>query len=599
MAINAALAECFEEIASLLELLEEDKFRINAHAKAARSIRDLTTDLATIAEDEAALKAIDGIGAKTAAKITEFVRTGTITELAELRERVPAGLPVLLEVPGLGPKTVRLAWKELGVEDLAGLKAAVEDGRLAGLPRMGEKAVEKIRKGIEQLERSVGRLPLGTAMPIGERVVEYMLKVEGVRQAAFAGSLRRGKESIGDIDVLVVATDPQRAHKAFCTMDGVADVIASGESKSSVLMSLPSQRGRWARAAGENAAPAVQVDLRVVQPEAWGAALLYFTGSKEHNVLLRQRAIDRGMTLNEYGLFEDDDPQAGPPQKRGIAPKASQTEEQVYAALDLQWLPPEIREDRGELGWKAEPLIEVADVRAELHAHTTASDGGLTLDELVQRAVDRGFHTIAVTDHSKSSAQAGGLNEARLAEQAAEIEQARERFGKQITILKGSEVDILADGSLDFDDDTLALLDVVVASPHTALSQDAAIATKRLLKAIEHPMVHILGHPTGRLVERRAGLDPDMNELIAAAVEHQVALEINAHWMRLDLRDTHVRAAVEAGCLIAINCDVHGAHDFDNLRYGVMTARRGWLTPEQCINCWPAKKLHKWLKQKR
>jgi len=309
---------------------------------------------------------------------------------------------------------------------------------------------------------------------------------------------------------------------------------------------------------------------------------------------LRGRARKKTLTLNEYGLFPDE-PGDGPPQSRGVEPVASRTEEAIYAALDLPYLPPEIREDRGELDLAETPrLIEVGDVRAELHAHTTASDGSLSILELAQLARDRGFHTIAVTDHSKSQAVASGLSDERLRKHLAAIREANEQI-EGITILAGSEVDILADGDLDYGDELLAELDVVVASPHWALQQKPAKATERLLKAIEHPLVRIIGHPTGRLINRRSGLDPAMEEIIAAAIEHDTALEINAHWARLDLRDHHVRAAVEAGALIAVNCDVHAAGDFDNLRYGVATARRGWLPPERCVNTWDAGRLHAWL----
>jgi len=327
--------------------------------------------------------------------------------------------------------------------------------------------------------------------------------------------------------------------------------------------------------------------------------LMYFTGSKEHNVRLRERAIKMGMTLNEYGLFEDDGSDETPPQSRGIDPVASETEEATYAALDLPFIPPTMREDRGELSLtEPRPVIQLADIKAELHSHTTASDGKMSIEESAQIAKDRGFHTLAITDHSQSSAVAGGLKPDRLREHIKEIRAANERI-EGITLLAGSEVDILVDGSLDYDDDLLHELSVVVASPHAGLRAKPKQATKRLLKAIAHPMVHIIGHPTGRLIERREGLEPDMNELIAAAVEHNVALEINSHWMRLDLRDTHVRAAVEAGALISINCDDHHPSDYDNLIFGVQTAQRGWLTPEQCINTWDADRLLEWLRTKR
>jgi DNA polymerase (family 10) len=333
--------------------------------------------------------------------------------------------------------------------------------------------------------------------------------------------------------------------------------------------------------------------------EFWGAALMYFTGSKEHNVRLRERAIKQGMTLNEYGLFEDDGSDPTPPQQRGVRAVASKTEEEIYRALDLPYVHPTLREDRGELALTEQlRVVEVEDIRAELHSHTTASDGKMTIEESAAIAKARGFHTLAITDHSQSSAVAGGLKPDRLRDHIADVRAADKQI-KGIKLLAGSEVDILVDGSLDYDDELLHELDVVVASPHAGLKAKPKQATKRLLRAIEHPLVHIIGHPTGRLIERRPGLEPDMNELIGAAIEHNVALEINAHWMRLDLRDTHVRAAVEAGALISINCDDHSPADYDNLRFGVLTAQRGWLTPEQCINTWSAKKLHDWLKGKR
>jgi len=342
----------------------------------------------------------------------------------------------------------------------------------------------------------------------------------------------------------------------------------------------------------------MQVDLRTVPEASFGAAIMYFTGSKEHNVKLRERALKKKLTLNEYGLFPLDDEKASP-QSRGIMPIASESEEDIYDALDLPFIEPQIREDRGEFASDAAAppaLIQLSDIKAELHAHTNASDGSLTLEQLVALAKDRGFHTIAVTDHSRSSVQANGLSIDRLKQQIEMIHEFNESI-EGITVLAGSEVDILSDGSLDYPDDVLALLDIVVASPHAALGQDTRAATVRLLHAIEHPLVHIIGHPTGRLIGRRPGLEPAMDELIAAAVQHNTALEINAHWIRLDLRDTHVLAAVSAGCTIAIDCDVHSESDFENLRYGVLTAQRGWLTSKLCLNTWDENRLSKWLRR--
>lgn len=595
MSFNARLAAMFDRMSAMLELTGADRFRVNAHAKAARVIADHASDLEPIAHDAKALTAIDGVGKGTAAKIAEFAETGTIAEHDELAEKVPAGVLELLEIQGLGPKTVKLLWEEKSVESVDDLKKIIDDGSILTLPRMGEKTVENIKESIAFRESSGQRLHIGVAMPIAEALVERMGAVAGVEDCAFAGSLRRGKETIGDIDVLITTSDPEAARAAFCEHESVAKVLARGEHKCSVRLSLGGAGGRF----GSDDGLAVQADLRIVPEASWGAALMYFTGSKAHNVRLRERALSKGMTLNEYGLFPEDKSDDTPPQQRGVEAVASGTEEGIYKKLGLPFVPPTLREDRGELDLEETPgLITIDDIRAELHSHTTASDGEMSIKESAAIAKERGFHTLAITDHSKSSAVAGGLSPERLREQIKEV-RAADKATEGVSILAGSEVDILVDGRLDYDDDLLAELDVVVASPHAGLKAKPAQATKRLLKAIEHPLVHVLGHPTGRLIERRPGLEPAMDEIIAAAIEHDVALEINAHWMRLDLRDTHVRAAVEAGCKLAINCDVHHPSDYDNLRYGVLTAQRGWLTPDLCVNTWPKKKLHAWLKSKR
>ena len=596
MGFNADLHSRLDEMATLLELTGANRFRVNAFARAARAVESQTKDLSTL--DEKELVAIDGIGKGIASFIRELADTDAVAELESLRAEVPSGLADVLDIQGLGPKTVRLMWQDLGITDRSSLKKAIDDGSLLTLPRMGEKTVENIKAALTFASKSNERLALGIASPIAEAIVERMRKVKGVKQCAFAGSMRRGRDTIGDIDILVSTTNPEAAAEAFCEADNVERVIARGETKCSVRVTVNGNSGRW-KSDGK-LPPTIGADLRIVPDAGFGAALMYFSGSKEHNVRLRERALKKGMTLNEYGLFPEDKSTTESPQSRGIKPVAAKTEEAIYTKLGLPYIPPEIREDAGELDLEETPaLIELADIKSDLHAHTTASDGLMSLHELVQCAIDRGFHTIAVTDHSKSSVQAGGLSVERLRAQRDEIEEARKHFGKKITILAGSEVDILADGSLDYDDDILAWLDIVVASPHAALSQDSKAATKRLLKAIEHPNVNIIGHPTGRLINRRKGLEPAMDEIIAAAVEHDTALEINAHWMRLDLRDTHVRAAAEAGCKIAIDCDDHAPTDFDNIRFGIATARRGWLTPELCVNTWTPKKLHNWLKKKR
>lgn len=630
MSFNAAIVDRFTQLSKLMELLGEDSFKASAHARAARAIGDYAHDLEAIAKGDKAkarLMEIEGVGAKIADKIIEFATTGRISELDELKDKAPSGLLTVMEIPGLGPKTAAVLWKQGGVESVADLKRIIADGSILSLPRMGAKSVEKIKESIAIVEEGAQRLHLGLAAPIAERVVERMRGVHGVQQAAYAGSLRRGKETVGDLDVLVSTTDAAAAARAFIEMPGIRQVLVHGENKCSVRMAINPDMGRWGgegttESAGTGSGT-IQVDLRIVSADAWGAALMYFTGSKEHNVRLRERALKQGLTLNEYGLFPEDPSTAEPPQKRGVKPVAARTEEEIYAALGMAWVPPELREDRGEMvaydlagsgreskhaspakrkseraSVGVEGLIAFEDIRAELHAHTTASDGVMSIVQLARAAQARGFHTIAVTDHSKSSPIAGGLTPERLRQHIKDVHAARNEI-KGIHILAGSEVDILASGELDYSDDLLAELDIVVASPHAALSQDPATATKRLLKAIEHPLVHILGHPTGRLINRRAGLSPDIPALVAAAKDCGTAMEINTHWYRLDLRDTHARVVADAGALVAIDSDVHVPEDFDNLRFGVATARRGWIRAEMCVNTWSAETLRAWLKKKR
>ncbi len=617
MSANEALATVLDDMQAMMELLGEDSFRASAHARAARTLRDLPGDVASM--DRAALLAIDGIGPKLADKMLEFVRTGRIAEHAELAAKVPPGLLKLREVPGLGPKTIRAMWQTLSITDVAGLERAIADGSLLTLPRMGQKAVDKIKASLAVVKAGNDRLPLGRAWVVAQEIVARLRGLPGVERVEPAGSLRRGKETVGDIDILVALRPGSEGNaaavgEAFRSAPGVVAVLAAGDTKSSVRVSLNHDLGRWKNAkdlealpkdeaarAGPEAVPtgpSIQVDLRVLPAGVFGAALMYFTGSKEHNVRLRERALSMGMTLNEWGLFPEDSSTKVSPQERGVAPVAAATEEDVYAKLGVAWTPPEVREDHGELEVKSWDLVTTEDIRAELHAHTTASDGTMEILELVKRAQDRGFHTIAVTDHSQSSTIARGLKPDRLRRHIDAVHEAGAKV-RGIRVLAGSEVDILTDGSLDYDDELLARLDIVVASPHAALTQDPAGATARLVRAVSHPLVHVLGHPTGRLVNRRAGLAPDMAALIAAAVRHRVALEVNAHWMRLDLRDTHVRQAVAAGAMIAIDCDVHEPGDFDNLRFGVATARRGWCKKDACVNTWSRERLDAWLAKGR
>jgi len=582
MSVNTEIAAIFDEMSKVLMLIGANPFKVNAHANVARILKDMVDDISQLVDEPAKITAIEGIGKGSAKKIIEYVQTGSIKEHQELLDSIPHGLLDVLAIQGLGPKTVKLMWEKAGVVDIKTLQNKIKTGEIEKLPRMGAKTIQNITESIEFAAKASQRIRLGDALITAEEIIDYLRTIKGVKQVEYAGSLRRGRDTIGDIDILACGTQPDVISQAFQKLPGVEKVLAAGKTKSSIRL-----------------ASGIQVDLRVIENESFGAAYLYFTGSKQHNVLLREIAIQKNLRLNEYGLYPDDGEQDKPPQQRGIKPVAAKTEQDIYKALDLPWIAPEIREDRGEINLKKMPkLIELEDIKAELHAHTIASDGKMTIDELALQALDRGFHTIAVTDHSRSSVQANGLTPERLRKHIQAVHEANERT-KGITILAGSEVDIHADGRLDYDDKLLAELDIVVASPHSALRQDSKAATKRLVSAISHPLVHILGHPTGRIINRREGLSPDINALIKTALKHDTALEINANYLRLDLRDIHIKAAVDAGALIAINTDAHSPDNFDLLRYGILTARRGWLIPKLCVNTWTNDKLYKWLQSKR
>ena len=563
MSTNQELAVLFNKFATILEISGANAFKINAHTKVARVLEDLVEDIALVHE----LEKLPGVGKSSAAKIKEYLETGEISELNALLASIPSGLLDVMQVQGLGPKKVRQLWQEANVTDIHSLKEAIKDGRLESLPRMGKKTIANIADSLSFLETSSKRTRLGDSMPIAEKIVSTLAGLDGIIQIQFVGSLRRGKETIGDIDILASTSKPLLLSNTFCTLESVTKVLVQGETKCSVRLDC-----------------GMQVDLRVVEDDVFGATLLYFTGSKEHNIILRERAIKQKKLLNEYGLFD-----------AGKKCLESKTECAIYKNLGLPFIPPEIRKGNEELSLSETPqLIQLSDIKSDLHSHTLASDGHLSIKELAEEAKRRGLHTIAVTDHSQSSVQANGLTPERLRNHIEEIRTVNEALDG-ITILAGSEVDIHSDGRLDYEDELLAQLDIVIASPHSALKQDPDKATARLLKAIEHPLVHIIGHPTGRVLGKRPGLEPDMPTLFAAAFEHHTAMELNANSWRLDLRDTHVRAAIALGVMISINTDAHKANDFDQLRYGILTARRGGLTPENCLNSFSKVALSAWL----
>lgn len=573
---NQKLAAIFQQMADVMQILGHDGFRINAYLKIARVLDDLAIDVSTLGPDIARLQQLDGVGKGSAERIAEYLRSGRIQEHQDLLASVPPGLPALLDVPGLGPKTVAKLWKETGIAGIDDLKKKLQTDELAKVQGLGPKKIENLRKSLQFAQAATGRMLIGQAMPVARYFLDRLQHLPQVKQAACAGSLRRGRETIGDLDLLVAAEpgDAAAIVEQFVSAPGVRDVMAQGDTKASI-----------------RTAEGTQVDLRLVEPAQFGAALMYFTGSKEHNVALRQRAIDRGMKLSEYGLF------------RGDELVAAGTEDQVYKALELDWIPPELREDRGEIALAAEhrlpALVEQKDIHAELHAHTTASDGRLSPRDLALLAIDRGLHTLAITDHSASQVIANGLSARRLEEHIAAVRALAHEFRGRLQLLAGAEVDILAEGDLDYPNSLLRELDIVVASPHSALSQDPRRATRRLLRAINNPWVTILGHPTGRLILRREGLAPDMKEVIAAAAQRGIALEINANSHRLDLRDAHARAAIEAGVKLAINTDAHSPVDFDQLPYGVLTARRAGATVKDVVNCLTREDLARWIRSTR
>ena len=570
---NKDLSNIFNEIADLMQILGESTFRVNSYRRTARTLKDLGADVATLAATNE-LEALPGIGKSTAEKIRAYLASGKIELHQELLAKVPTGLPGLLNIPGMGPKTVALVWNELKVGSVDDLKRVIESGELATLKRMGAKLVKQIADGLVYADTAVLRTPLGLAWPLAESLQSVMAAVPGVKRVEAAGSLRRGCDTIGDIDLLCDADEGAAVVEAFTQMPMVKRILAAGDTKGSAIV---------ARRDGVD----IQVDCRVVPTVSFGAALQYFTGSKEHNVRLRERAIKNGWKLNEWGLFEGEQRIAG------------EDEAGIYAKLGLPAVPPELREDRGEFELKQAPaLVTVADIRGDLHSHTTASDGKDDAATMATAACARNYEYLAITDHTKSSGIARGLTVERMWRQIERIRELNERMDT-ITILIGCECDILATGALDYPDRLLAACDFVVASIHSGMKQEREKVTGRLLAAIENPYVNVIGHPTTRLINRRDAIDLDMGRVVAKAAETGTALECNASWQRLDLHDRHIRMAIDAGAKIAINTDAHSVAQFEQMRYGVITARRGGATPADVINAWPLPTLRKWIAAKR
>lgn len=569
---NSELADIFLLIANLLEIKGEVIYKILAYRKAAESLTNLGRDVKDVWR-EGKLTEIPGVGKAIAEKIDELLSTGKLEFLEKLKTEVPESLAELLQVPDLGPKKIALFWRQSGVTDLAGLDAAARAGKLRDLPGMGEKSEAKIIAGIESLSRRSTRIPLGRAWPFAQQMLTMLRQVPGVVAAEAAGSLRRMRATVGDVDLLVAANDSRAVMEAFVKHPDVARILGQGETKSSVEYSHGLRAQLW-----------------VHPPERFGTALQYATGSKDHNVRLREMALKKGLSLSEHAL-----------QRKDGSEILCATEEEVYAALGLPWIPPELREDRGEVqaakAGKLPELIQLSDVRAELHVHSTWSDGKLSVEAMAEEARKRGRVVLAITDHSASLGVAGGLSVDEIRQQRGEIDAAQRKLGDSIRLLQGAEVEIRADGSLDFPDEVLAELDIVIAALHTGLRQPRERVTERTLNAIRNPHVDVIAHPTGRIIPDREGADLDMDAVLAAAAETGTALEINAHPSRLDLDDVYARRAAEMGIPLALNTDAHAASDLDLLYFGVATARRGWITTQQVINCWDTKKLFTWLKK--
>ncbi len=568
---NGQIATTFRLIADLLEIKGEVIYKILAYRKAADSLESLGQSIHTVWQ-EGRLTQVDGVGKAIAEKIDELLSTGKLGFLERLGDEVPLSLVEMLKVPDLGPKKVALFWKQLGITNLAELEAAARAGKLRSLPGMGEKSEGRILAGIEALSRRSTRIPIGRAWPFAQELMAYLREVPAVQAVELGGSLRRMRAMVGDLDILVAADDSQDVVNAFVRRPDVARVLGQGETKASVEFEHGIQAQLW------------------VHPRAhWGTALQYATGSKDHNVRLRELALKKGLSLSEHALTRADGSEI-----------TCDKEEDVYAALGIPWIAPELREDRGEvqaaLAGTLPRLIDTGDIRAELHAHTTWSDGKLSVYELGRAAAARGLKVLAISDHSHSLGVVRGMTPEDMRRQRAEIQDAQVKLGDAIRLLQGVEVEILADGRLDYPDEVLAEMDIVTASLHSSLRQPREKITERLLGVMRNPHVDVIGHPTGRLLPDREGADLDMDAVLVTAQESGVALEINAHPARLDLEDVYARRAVEMGIRLAINTDAHSQSDLELLLFGVATARRGWVEPQHVLNTWETDALVAWLK---
>ena len=575
---NKAIANILFETADLLEIDGQDSFRIRSYRNAAQAIENHSQQIKDIIDEPKQVLAIPGIGKGMLTNLQELFKTGKLVVQAELLEKYHPSMLQLLKIQGLGPKTIALIWSAYKVSDVDGVEKLAREGKIRELPRMGEKHEAKLLKAIEDYRRVGGRFLIDAAELECEKLTAYIEKFDGIDKITPAGSLRRGRETVGDLDILVTGkaccseTARQEAISYIAKYPPLMDVIASGDNK----ISFHLRQG-------------MQVDVRLLPPESFGAAMQYFTGSKAHNVALRQRALKMGYTLNEYSLST----------LEGEQPVAGRTEEEIYGKLKLDYIPPEMRENLGEIdlaqNHSLPQLIMQEDLQGDVHMHTVETDGRNTIEEMAEAAKARGYKYMAITDHSKNLAFANGLDDKRAVEHIQRIREVGKKI-EGITIFAGIEVDILADGDLDLSDDVLAQMDVVIASVHSVFNQEPAKMTERLLKAIENPNTSIIGHPTGRIQLRREGYQFDMHAVLTAAAKNKVAMELNAYPDRLDLNDVHLRQAKQHGVKIVINTDAHHTSHMEKIRFGVLQARRAWLTKEDVLNTLPTDKFAKAMK---
>lgn len=575
---NKAIANILFETADLLEIDGQDSFRIRSYRNAAQAIENHSQQIKDIIAEPKQVLAIPGIGKGMLTNLQELFNTGKLAVQAELLEKYHPSMLQLLKIQGLGPKTIALIWSAYKICDVDGVEKLAREGKIRELPRLGEKHEAKLLKAIEDYRRIGGRFLIDAAELECEKLTAYIEKFDGIEKITPAGSLRRGRETVGDLDILVTGkaccseSSRQEAIAYIAKYPPLMDVIASGDNK----ISFHLRQG-------------MQVDVRLLPPESFGAAMQYFTGSKAHNVALRQRALKMGYTLNEYSLAT----------LEGEKPVAGKTEEEIYRKLKLDYIPPEMRENLGEIDLAQNhalpQLVTQEDLQGDVHMHTVETDGRNTIEEMAEAAKARGYKYMAITDHSKNLAFANGLDDKRAVEHIQRIREAGKKT-EGITVFAGIEVDILADGDLDLSDDVLAQMDIVIASVHSVFNQEPAKMTERLLKAIGNPNTSMIGHPTGRIQLRRDGYQFDMHAVLTAAAKHKVAMELNAYPDRLDLNDVHLRQAKQHGVKIAINTDSHHTSHMDKIRFGVLQARRAWLTKEDVLNTLPAQKFAKAMK---